>query len=81
MTEPTSHADIIALWPNTAEFARAVSRQLPPDKALSESNARNMKARGAIPPAFYQAVADAAAQAGWEGITYARLTELGRAAA
>lgn len=71
MVDLKTHSDVIGLWPNAAEFARAI--------ATSESNARNMRSKGAIPPHLYQAVADAAVRAGWEGVTYARLTELGRA--
>lgn len=70
-----SHADIIALWPTAAAFARDVST---PTATMSPANARQIRKRGIIPPKFWHGVAAAAANCGFEGISYARLAEMAR---
>jgi ABC-type Zn uptake system ZnuABC Zn-binding protein ZnuA len=64
-----THADVIALWPSKAEFARAIGTTGP--------NV-TMMARQGIPPKHFQAVVDAVAKAGFPPITYAELTQMKR---
>jgi hypothetical protein len=59
-----SHAEIIALWPKPADFARAIGVKRPA--------ALRMKARG-ISPRHFEAVVEAVAKAGFPPITYAEL--------
>jgi hypothetical protein len=69
MEAPKTHADVIALWPTRAEFARAIG--------VSASFARTM-ARDGIPPRRFNAVVDAVARAGFAPITYADLAQMPR---
>jgi hypothetical protein len=68
MAEPESHADVIALWPSVAEFARAIGAR--------PNAARMWKHRNRIPPRYYRAIIFAAHRDCLHDITYARLVEL-----
>jgi hypothetical protein len=70
-TEPQSHQDIIGLWKKAAHFGRAIG--------VKPNNARMMVRLG-IPQKHFEAVVDAAAKAGFEGVTYALLCRLPRIA-
>lgn len=71
MSTPQTHADIIALWPTKAEFARATG--------ISPANARQIAKSKSIPSRHYQAVVDAVEKAGFPRITYADLVEMAKA--
>lgn len=78
MDDLHNHADVIGLWPSNAEFARTISLELPGDQGISADNVRMMRFRKSIPPRYFEAIAAAAEKRGYVGLTYARLTELGR---
>lgn len=62
----TTVADLMALWPSDAEFAR--------DAGIAPKHASTMKARNSIPDDYRPGVIDAAQRRGFEGVTYERLT-------
>lgn len=64
-------ADIIALWPSVAAFAR--------DIGIKPAHAQTIKARGSLPSAYWAAARAAAARRGIEGITIDALASLAAA--
>lgn len=69
MSKPTTHREVINLWPSKAEFGRAIG--------VNEANARKMHANG-IPPKHYAATAKALVDCGFPALTYAELSEMDR---
>lgn len=69
MTKPTTHQEVINLWPSKAEFARAIG--------VNEANARKMAVLG-IPGKHYATVVRALADCGFPPLTYAELADMAR---
>jgi hypothetical protein len=59
-------AELMALWPSDAEFAR--------EAGIAPKHAHAMKRRGSIPDEYRAGVVDAAVRRGIVGVTFERLT-------
>lgn len=68
MTEPSSFAEVISLWPSTVEMAR--------DLSVKEVTVRAWRARG-IPGSYWLPIAQKAAERGIANVTVERLAFLG----